>query len=56
MRSLKLIALMLCLPLFLSGCGYNAIQRADEDSKAKWSRCSTSTSDAPTWCPTSWLR
>jgi len=37
MRSLKLIALMLCLPLFLSGCGYNAIQRADEDSKAKWS-------------------
>ncbi len=37
MRTLRLIALLLCLPLFLSGCGYNAIQRADEDSKAKWS-------------------
>lgn len=36
MRTLKLIALLL-LPLFLSACGYNGIQRADEDVKAAWS-------------------
>jgi len=29
--------LVLFLPLLLAGCGYNGIQRADEDTKAAWS-------------------
>jgi LemA protein len=39
--------------LALAGCGYNDLQRQDEGIKAAGPKCSTSTSGARTWCPTS---
>jgi LemA protein len=36
MRSLRLIAALILLASSLSGCGYNALQRQDEQVKASW--------------------
>ncbi|NYT64383.1 LemA family protein [Alcaligenaceae bacterium] len=35
---MKRLLLMLILPLFLAGCGYNDIQRLDEQVKTAWSQ------------------
>lgn len=35
---MKRLLLLLILPLFLTGCGYNDIQRLDEQVKAAWSQ------------------
>src|SRR3546814_10071936 len=38
MKRFLLFLLMPCLAVMLSGCGYNAIQRLDEQVKAAWSQ------------------
>lgn len=37
MRLSKVLVVLSLLTLFLSGCGYNRLQRLDEDVKANWS-------------------
>jgi len=41
-------SLLLVLFALLAGCGYNTIQQKEQAVKAAWSRCSISTSAAPT--------
>ena len=45
-RGLPLIAVLLAL--FVSGCGVNNIPTLEEQAKATWATCRTSTSAAPT--------